>query len=267
MPNQAIETRVPVSDGYIFCQSAGVRDSVRPALLFVHGWTLDSRMWAPQIEAFSATRFVLAPDRRGFGQSSAPPCPQQESDDLVALLDAFGVERAVIVGMSQGGRIALEFARFHTERLAALVLQGARFDHGAGRTEIPIAHYTALIRTGRIGEMRRLWSGHAMMQAMTPEAQHAADAMLASYDGRDLVAQVMGLTELKAADIATITAPSLIVTGTLDTEHRHASAAALAQALPHAVSVTIGDAGHLCNLCRAEAYNAALGRFLLQHGL
>ncbi|HVK81055.1 MAG TPA: alpha/beta hydrolase, partial [Verrucomicrobiae bacterium] len=226
---------------------------MRPALLLLHGWTLDSRMWAPQMEAFAPARQVIAPDRRGFGQSSAPPAPSKEGDDLVAVLDAFAVERAVVVGMSQGGRIALEFARLHPNRIAALVLQGARFDHGAGRTEIPIAHYTALIRTGRIDEMRRLWAAHAMMQTKTPVAQQAADLMLASYDGRDLSANTGALPELKAAEISSITAPALVVTGALDTEHRHTSAAALARALPQAASITNGDAGHLCNLCRAEA--------------
>ncbi len=261
----ASETRVPIADGDIFCRSAGARESMRPALLLLHGWTLDSRMWAAQLDAFAAERLVIAPDRRGFGQSSAPADPRREADDLIALLDYFGADAAIIVGMSQSGRIALEFARRHPQRLAALVLQSARF--GGNRSEILLDDYAALVRAGQLDEMKRRWRAHPMMQAATDAAQHAADAMLESYDGRDLIAGAPALADLGVPDLATITAPMLIVTGEHDTAQRHASAVALAQALPESQSAQIRDAGHLCNFCRPSAYNAALSEFLQRNGL
>ncbi|MDX2273990.1 MAG: alpha/beta hydrolase [Hyphomonadaceae bacterium] len=259
-------TRIPVADGNIFCTFAGPRDGVRPALLLLHGWTLDHRMWAPQLAAFANERLVLAPDRRGFGQSDAPPDAQREAGDLIAILNQFGAETAVVVGMSQAGRIALELGLRHRARLAALVLQGARF--GAGAPEIPLRQYEALARAGQLDEVRRLWAAHPLMRAATQHAEAAAAAMLAAYDGRDLLAPTKPLPELAAQDLDAIAAPALIVTGALDTPLRIASAAALAEALPGAGSeVLIEGAGHLCNLDQPELYDQALRAFLRQHQL
>lgn len=249
---------IAVADGALLCVSAGAG----PALLMLHGWTLDHRMWRPQRDAFAADHLVITPDRRGFGRSTAPPDPAPESDDVIALLDHYGAERAILVGMSQGGRPALEVALRHPSRVAALVLQGARFGAADSTPEVPVADYTNLIRTGRLDEMKRRWRTHPLMTAVTPEAQGEADAILAAYDGRDLIAAMPPAPQLNAADVAGIAAPTLIITGVLDTPGRHAAAAALAQALPNARQIDIADAGHLCNLCQPDAYNAALRQFI-----
>lgn len=253
--------RVPVSGGDLHCLIAGPRDSVRPALLLLHGWTLDHRMWAPQITAFSKDRLVIAPDRRGFGRSTAPPDVARETEDALALLDHVGADRVVIVGMSQSGRVALDLALRTPERVAGLVLQGIRF--GADDApEIPVADYVALIRSGRLEEMKHLWRAHTFMRAATAEAQAIADAILDDYDGRDMRSASPALPSFDKADAAKIAARALIVTGAGDTPGRHRAAAVLAAALPNATKIEITHAGHLCNLDQPEAYNSALRGFL-----
>lgn len=97
-----------------------------PAALFVHGFPLDSTMWLEQIQILSGMRRCIAPDLRGFGRSSPSTrtvlSMEDHADDLVAILDALGIEQVDLVGLSMGGYIALAFGEHHPERLRTLAL-------------------------------------------------------------------------------------------------------------------------------------------------
>jgi len=99
----------------------------RPVIL-IHGWAVDRRMWALQVPALKRRFKVITFDRRGFGQSTCPAGLEQELDDLDALLDHFKLDQAALVGMSQGGRLAMRYAATRPNRVTALVLQGAPLD-------------------------------------------------------------------------------------------------------------------------------------------
>ncbi|WP_114855647.1 alpha/beta fold hydrolase [Brachybacterium sp. YJGR34] len=92
-------------------------------VLFLHGGAVDRRMWHPQLAAFPEHR-VLAPDARGHGGSSDAEGPYRLADDVVALLDALGIERAVLAGISMGGGTAVDVALEHPDRVTALVVGG-----------------------------------------------------------------------------------------------------------------------------------------------
>jgi pimeloyl-ACP methyl ester carboxylesterase len=99
------------------------------AIVFVHGFPLDGRMWDGERAAFAATHRVIVPDLRGFGRSSASPFPtslDEHADDLAALLDSLGIARATMVGLSMGGYITLAFARRHRDRLTRIGLSSTR---------------------------------------------------------------------------------------------------------------------------------------------
>src|ERR687886_2258536 len=76
-------------------------------IVFVHGFPHNRTLWAPQLRGLAECGRCLAPDLRGFGESTvAPPYSMdQYADDLSALLDACGVERAVLCGLSMGGYV------------------------------------------------------------------------------------------------------------------------------------------------------------------
>lgn len=257
--------RVAVAGGEIACNVAGPRNSAGPALVLLHGWTLDHRMWEPQAEAFDCERLVLAPDRRGFGASTAPPDLGREADDVAALLDTCGAERAIVVGMSQAGRVALDFALRFADRLSALVLQGAPASGvtpgPAPEETIPIVEYANLVRAGRLTEMKRLWLAHPLMATENAAAQRLAVAMLEAYSGRDLTA-VSYLQDADAQALQRIDAPALVITGERDTPWRRRAGDALGRALPCATRAEIAGAGHLCNLDQTEAFNRILRGFL-----
>jgi len=96
------------------------------AVVLVHEGIADRRMWEPQVEPFVAAGYrVVRYDLRGYGDSTLPPGPFSHTGDLRALLEHLELDRARIVGVSVGGRVALELALAHPELVESLVLVGA----------------------------------------------------------------------------------------------------------------------------------------------
>lgn len=99
-----------------------------PLVLALHGWLGRGADWAPVAARLGAAVRVVAPDLPGHGASDAPPeafTMDGAADGLAALLDAVGLERAVVAGYSMGGRLALHLALRHPGRVAGLVLVAA----------------------------------------------------------------------------------------------------------------------------------------------
>lgn len=96
-----------------------------PTLVLVHAAVAGRRMWEPLLPTLTERHRVVAYDVRGFGASPAPTGDFYDHDDLLAVMDAAGVDRAVVVGASNGGRIAADLAAVAPERVSGLVLLGA----------------------------------------------------------------------------------------------------------------------------------------------
>lgn len=95
-----------------------------PAVVFVHPGLWDRRTWDDQFDVFARDYRVVRYDARGYGRSSRPEpgVPYSHVADLVAVMDAAGVDRAALIGCSMGGGIALETALEHPDHVTALVL-------------------------------------------------------------------------------------------------------------------------------------------------
>jgi len=96
-----------------------------PALVLVHGFTIDSRVWGSQIDSLSETFTLIAWDAPGAGLSSDSPEPftiNDWADCLAELLDSIGVKQAHILGLSWGGILAQVFYRRHYQRVLSLAL-------------------------------------------------------------------------------------------------------------------------------------------------
>ncbi|MCA9070234.1 MAG: alpha/beta fold hydrolase, partial [Planctomycetaceae bacterium] len=96
-----------------------------PVVVFVHGFPLTHAMWQPQIEALAADYRIIAPDLRGFGESSATRgtvTMRQFADDLAGILDALNItEPVTFCGLSMGGYIGWQFVQNYPDRLKSLV--------------------------------------------------------------------------------------------------------------------------------------------------
>ena len=97
-------------------------------LVMLHDGLIDCRVWDDQFPAFAASYTVVRYDRRGYGRSERPWQDYSNVDDLHALLRALEVERAILMGASAGGLVAIDFALAHPGMADALVLIGPAVD-------------------------------------------------------------------------------------------------------------------------------------------
>ena len=240
----------------IWYEVAGAGD--RLPMVLSHGFGSSARMWAPNLAALTADRPVITWDLRGHGRSDAPEqqdlyTAQACIDDLAALLDAAGIARAVIGGLSLGGYLSLAFARQHPERVAALVL----CDTGPGY---------------RNDQARQEWNDRALAQADRLESQGLValggdQAQHTSAAGIARAARGM-LTQHDATVIESLPAiavPTLVLVGSRDQPFLGA-ANYLAAKIPGAVQVVIEGAGHVSNVDEPAQFNQQVASFLARVG-
>jgi 3-oxoadipate enol-lactonase len=95
------------------------------AVVLIHEGICDSRMWDPQWETFPRVHRTIRYDLRGYGRSLPAPGSYSHARDLLGLLEELGIERASLVGVSVGGRIALEVVLARPELVERLILVGS----------------------------------------------------------------------------------------------------------------------------------------------
>jgi pimeloyl-ACP methyl ester carboxylesterase len=254
-----------------FMDMGGARLRVRtagkgPAVLLIHGWTLDLDMWTPQFATLTNRYQLIAFDRRGFGSSTGAPGIEHDLTDIEQLLAELALEQIAIVGMSQGARVALRWAMRNPHTTTCLVLDGPPRDLlAAGRSdgEITFTAYRELVRGEGIEAFRRQWLEHPLMRLHTHDvrARTLLREMVNRYPGHDLLAddtdRVCGVGDLSQLDL-----PVLIINGEHDSDARIGIGADLVRTLTDARLALIPAAGHLSNLDNPGAYNAVLGEFL-----
>lgn len=258
--------RIDVRGGTVFAVSAGAG----PALLMLHGWPLDHRMFEHQLEALADRFHVVALDRRGFGRSTAPADMSEELSDIDAVIDALRLGRIHLLGVSQGGRVALRYAATRPERICGLILLGAIVDgvdvQEPDEEKVPVADYARLAGDGRLDEVIRHWSQHPMMQMPDDAAteRQLIDDMLSAYSGQDLVnfdASHYAFDGDVLGALAAAQPPVLLLTGETETDARKQHARAIERRVPGSEEVLIAGGGHLSNMTHADEFNAAIRQF------
>ncbi|MGH7814241.1 MAG: alpha/beta fold hydrolase [Candidatus Binataceae bacterium] len=229
-----------------------------PAVLLTHGYGASARMWDGQMEAWPDRYRTIAWDMRGHDRSDSPDDAALYTHaaavgDMVAVLDACGVRRAVIGGLSLGGFMSLAFNLAHPERVIALML----FDTGPGYK-----------RDGPREEWNRMAESIAQafdskgLAAASPSAEaaiarhrsaaglaHAARGMLSQHDARAI------------ESLPGIEVPALVLVGTNDKQFIP-SADYMAAKIPGAEKVVLENAGHAANIDQPAAFNSAVRSFL-----
>jgi 3-oxoadipate enol-lactonase len=260
--------QTPSADRYLEVDGARLRyrdTGGGPAIVLVHGWTLDLEMWNPQVQRLADRFRLVRLDRRGHGLSSGSPGPDQDVADLTALCRALRLNRVALVGMSQGTRSALAFASAAPGIVRALVLDGTPdLQAGAAQSDLPLVHFRTLLLTQGIAAFRREWRRQEAMQLTTSDrsVHELLNDMLERYDGRDLLdtaATTNGATPVK---LDSITAPALILNGEFDLDTRSAAADYLCRELPQAERCLVAGAGHLPNLDNPDDYADLCRAFL-----
>ncbi len=263
--------------GDSYLETNGVRLRYReqgqgPAVVLLHGWTLDLDMWNPQAAALARNFRVVRLDRRGFGLSSGEPSIAADVADLRDLCRHQGIDTLALVGMSQGARVAVQFAAAFPRMVSCLILDGPPDlgDHGTvpPPPDLPYAHYCELARLQGLCAFREEWSRHPLTQLKTrhPEAYVLLAHMIARYPGRDLT-HAGGHSDVPAAtwNFRAVECPVLVINGEFDIESRRRTGKQLASQHPRAEWAAIPDGGHLCSLDHPDAYSDVLRQFLSRH--
>ena len=248
-----------------FLQLAGTRLRWRltgkgPAIVLLHGWALDLEYWNPLVALLESRFTLLRFDRRGFGLSTGSPDIHRNVEDLAALLDAAGIERALLLGMSQGARLAIHFALRFPARTRGLLLDGAPLLEA--ESELPLDQYRRRLEAAGPAAMQTEILQHPLMQLATsdPAAHQLLAAIVARYRGSDLQQQVK---RGRAPDLTAITMPTLILNGSLDSAARCETGRTLQAAIPGAQHRELAGAGHLAALDDPAGYARVVSAFCL----
>lgn len=245
------------------------RSGVGPeTVLLSNSLGTDRTMWQPQRAMLEERYTVLSYDTRGHGRSDTPPGDYSFDElvaDSVAVLDHFGVERAIVMGLSLGGMTGLGLALTHPGRVTRLICADARADS-------PVPFKTswddrvALLRTEG---MEALWAPTAQ-RWFTPQWRERHPRALAWTKTMFLRTTADGYAgcaaALKRLDylrlLGALTMPVLYLCGDADTGAPPETMRAMAAATSESEFQLVPDAAHIANINNPEGFNGALARFL-----
>ena len=266
MTSEVTELQVP--GGRLHVERAG--DG--PPIVLLHGGYLTAEAWDDQIDALAAAHAVIRYDARSQGRASTATTDFYPDDDLLAVLDAFAVDRAVLIGNSMGGQTAFDFAVMHPERVAALVsaaggISPMTFDDEPFVVEQEAEQAKAL----------EAWDGERYVEAFLrygvdgphrqPEQvparirERCQQMAMATITAHATAAGEMRWREVRPR-LGEITAPALFLLGDLDLRALHRLADDAIAVMPDARKVVLPGVGHAANMEKPAEFNQAVLAFL-----
>jgi pimeloyl-ACP methyl ester carboxylesterase len=244
------------------------------SVIGVMGFGLDQRFWAGQIPTITAQNTFITFDNRGTG-SSTGPLPRsigEMASDAVRLLDSLGIERTIVFGVSMGGAVAQHIALEHPDRVRALIL--------AATWARPIEY---MLREAEVVRSLLAAAGEdafveaSILHLFTPQffeiGRDAIEQMIRAFSAGGapplpsvevLSAQLDAIAgHNKLAELHRISCPTLVVGGRFDMTVPFFAAEEIARAIPGAEFEAF-DSGHGLMLEEMDAFNARLGKFLVE---
>ncbi len=227
-------------------------------IILIHGTRLTRRMWLPQVKALSRKYQVVVPDMPGHGALKDIPFRLETAAETVdRIFDTAITEKALLVGLSMGGYVAMEFAFRHPERVRGLVLSGCSTNP---RGAIIIPHRIGAFFTRILSEKLLSSLNRYIFRRMFPP--EIADPIIA--DGfyfravPQIVSEIAGLNFSKM--VSGIPVPILFLNGEKDVIFRQDELVFLASAQNAKLEIIPG-ANHLCSLQKPAAFNSAIENF------
>ena len=256
-----------VNDTCLYYEEAGTG----PPLVLIHGFTLDTRMGDDQFEVFSKHHRVVRYDMRGYGQSALPVLVEgySHADDLRALLDHLGITKTHVIGLSMGGRVAVNFTVEYPERTVSLITVDTVLG-GFTYSEEWSAFLGMLFSKARqsgVETSKELFLNSGLFQPAleNPEVTSRLAEMVLSYSGWNLLnppGPEISLEIPAAKQLNKIDVPTLVIVGERDLQDFRDIADALECGIPKATKVIIPGVGHISNMEAPEKFNEVVLSFL-----
>ena len=239
-------------------------------VVLIHAFPLNQSMWDDQFSHLRDHCRMISLDLRGFGRSDAPHSAYSIDEmalDVRGLMTALEIDRAVLVGLSMGGYIALAFFRNYPEAVRGLVLADTRA--GADTPEARERRFTSALKAEREGsraigeDMVPLLLGRTTLETR-PSVVEKVRMMIEGNSPQGIAGAQRAMAERRDSSnmLSVIDVPALIVVGLEDTLTPVAKAERMQNGIRGALLRIIDDAGHLSNLEQPEEFNAALIDFI-----
>ncbi len=246
-------------------------------IVFLHASVCDSRMWHHEIATLGPTRRIAAFDRRGFGETKPVHETFANVDDTIAVMDTLKIDRALLVGCSNGGRVALDTYFAHPNRVAGLVLVCSAIG-GTPEEETEwvtnpqmAAMYARYLEAEKANDRNTLAkiTAHVWLDGPLEREGRVGGAVRELF--MDMVAKSFvgsqdedqGFVSSTAyANLANVKVPTLVVWGLLDVPDVTRTMKHAAVTIPGAQSLEVSAAAHLPNLERPDLFTPRLTRFV-----
>jgi len=249
-------------------------------VVLVHEYADDLRGWEPQLRHLGRRHRAIAYNARGYPPSDVPPDPSSYSqaraaDDIAAVLDHLGLEKAHVVGLSMGGFATLHFGFRHPHRALSLCVGGCGYGAEPAQRERFRAEADAIVAAIRTDGMAafagRYAYGPTRVQFENKDPRGFAEfrAAFAEHDPVGAANTQLGVQRERPSlyeltgEMARLTVPTLIVTGDEDWPCL-APALLMKQTIPTAALAVMPNCGHGINREDPDGYNRILGDFIAQ---
>jgi len=251
-----------INGGKIYYEVSGAGHG----LVLIHGGQMDRRMWDEQFALFSKTYRVIRYDVRGFGKSPASTNAYADEEDLAALLKHLQVDKAYIVGLSLGGRVAIDFALTHPEMTDGIVpvapgLSGFHFSSDPSDMDS--------WRAALAGDWQKVtddWLNNDYMKPAMSNPKIAPRLRQLAFENahenldNPLLESMLNPPAIER--LASVKTPTLIIVGNRDVADIHEICGLLFARVPHARELVIENSGHIVNMEQPELFNRAVLDFL-----
>jgi 3-oxoadipate enol-lactonase len=243
-----------------------------PTVILLHGGMLDHTMWDEQFGLLAQSHRTVRYDASAHGQSALPPEAYWDHADLRGLMDHLEISRAVLVGLSMGGRVAIDMALEEPERVEAVVAVSSGLGGYRFVSDFHIQNRNTMIAAWKSGDFdalveafQRDWTDGPERgpEDVDPKVRERVRAMARNtvesvMEGRSL--QPPAIERLEELEV-----PMLVVVGVLDMPGIHEIADLLVGSNPNAELVVVPDVAHMVNLEAPDRFNELLLEYLARY--
>ncbi len=243
-----------------------------PTVVFIHGGGADQHMWQPQVNALVENFRVIIYDLRGHGKSTYLDNERYDIDDLKAILDQSGIDKAHIAGLSLGAMIAVDFALGYPEYVDKLVLMSPGL---AGVQEQDMSYLGPIIELGQalqkndtegaadvVERITFYGSGDRTLPAsMDTTVKYIRQAFTRYIESGNFTRPPRLRETVPADKLSQIAAATLVLSGDKDAAYINNNIKVLRENLPNAEYKEIPNAAHLVNIEASETVNDLLREF------
>lgn len=255
---------VIVEDGKLFYEIAGEGDW----MVLIHDGLVHRETWNGQFLEFAKKYKVVRYDRRGYGKSDPPQKPFSNIADLNRIFEKLNIDKAILIGMSAGGGLAIDFTLQYPDRVTSLVLVGAvvsgfefttHFFTRGGHMSLADFQDDSLfgeywLRKDPYELYSENTEAREKLIKLVEENPQDLDRTKYQYSQPPEQAAINRLGEIKI--------PALVVIGEYDIADCHAHAGAIDAGIPDAYRIIVNDAGHLVPLEKPQEFNELVFRFV-----